>query len=187
MLATPCSFPRLEVPCGKVMLLSKKDCRWFFDQLLLPPAIQPWTGRPPITVQELITVGGLTPEEVASFLPGVARVRGRDVFYPVSRVWCMGFAWSSFVAQYTLLACCRSAGFRDSVCLCDERPTPDEASEAYALATDDVMHFTTSGPELSKMRMDDLDEALVSVGSEKHPFKDELAVTDGTCLGTDLS
>ena len=132
-------------------------------------------------------MGGLTPEEVASFLPGFARVRRRDVFYPVSRVWCMGFAWSSFVAQSTLLACCRSAGFRDSVCLCNERPTPDETSEAYALATDDVMHFTTSGPELSGLRMDNLDEALVSAGIEKHPFKDELAVTDGTCLGTDLS
>ena len=187
MLAIPCSFPRLEVAPGSRLLMSKKDCRCFFDQLALPKAIQPFTGRPPILIKELIDICGMTSDEIASFLPDGARARPDDVYYPVSRVWCMGFAWSSFVAQSTLLYCCRASGLKDSICLCDERPTPKTCSEAYALATDDVMHFTTCGPDLAKRRMDALDQALVDNGIEKHPLKDLLAATDGTCIGVDLS
>ena len=63
--------------------MSKKDCRCFFDQFALPPAIQPWTGRPPVSVAELLTTGGTTFEEIASFLPGASRLRSKDVFFPV--------------------------------------------------------------------------------------------------------
>ena len=78
----------------------------------------------------------------------------------------MGFAWSSFVAQSTLLACCRGGGFSDSICMSDERPIPSDAIEAYALATDDVMHFSKVGPDLSRKRMVELDEALLESGVE---------------------
>ena len=113
----------------------------------------------------------------------------------------MGFAWSSFVAQSTLLACCSKAGLPDGMCLCDERPNPRDAKEAYALATDDVMHFVKAvdhGPgspmemsqhsvhAIAKRRMAALDDALIENGVEKHPLKDELAVSDGTCIGVDL-
>ena len=169
MLATPCSFPRLEVKPGRTLLLSKKDCRCFFDQLALPRAVQPWTGRPPVRFDELLGVDGMSRDELLGLLSSgkhrrdasssCARIRGADVFYPVSRVWCMGFAWSSFIAQSTLLACCRAAGFRDRMCLCDGNPAPDVDDEAYALATDDVMHFTTGGVSISESRMSALDEA----------------------------
>ena len=79
--------------------MSKKDCRCFFDQLALPTSTQPWTGRPPVTVGKLVDIGGLTLVEVASLLSRATRLRRSDVVYPVSLVWCMGFAWSSFVAQ----------------------------------------------------------------------------------------
>ena len=84
MLATPCSFPRLELGADEKFLLSKKDCRCFFDQLAVPTAVQPWTGRPPVAVGELLTIGGLTREELAKFLPSAIRVRPQDVYFPVS-------------------------------------------------------------------------------------------------------
>jgi hypothetical protein len=98
----------------------------------------------------------------------------------------MGFAWSSFVAQCTLLAACRGAGFLDEMVICDENLTPVGLGEAYALATDDVMHFSTSGPQLSHQRMDSLDAELVKRGLQKHPGKDETAELNGTCIGVDL-
>ncbi len=84
MLATPCSFPRIEVSPGKKLLLSKKDCRCFFDQLSLPRAVRPWTVRPLISVNELIQVGGMTREELAGFLPDPARAPGNVVLFLVS-------------------------------------------------------------------------------------------------------
>ena len=98
----------------------------------------------------------------------------------------MVFAWSSYVAQSTLLAACRVAGFPDEMVICDENPTPVGLGGAYALATDDVMHFFTSGPQLSHRRMDALDAALVKQGLQKHPGKDETARLNGTCIGVDL-
>ena len=95
-------------------------------------------------------------EEVAKLLDPTARLCRSDVVYPVSLVWCMGFAWSSYVAQSTLLAACRGAGFPDKMVICDEKPTPVGLGEAYALATDDVMHFSSSGPLLSHQRMEAL-------------------------------
>ena len=186
MLATPCSFPRIEVAHGKKLLLSKKDCRCFFDQLRLPEAVRLWTGRPPVGIDELIQIGGMSRSELVDLLPQFARLRTGDIFFPVSRVWCMGFAWSSFIAQSTLLACCRKAGLRDAMCICDSQPTPDVSTEAFALATDDVMHFTTIGPHVAERRMADLDQALLNEGIEKHPKKDEVAVETGTCIGVDL-
>ena len=58
--------------------------------------------------------------------------------------------------------------------------------EAYALATDDVMHFTTRVADVSSSRMAALDDALLSNGIEKHPAKDEVGVANGTCIGVDL-
>ena len=186
LLATPSSFSRLEVGSCEQMLLSKKDCRCFFDQLALPSSIQPWTGRPPVTIAELVDFGGLTLEDVAMLLDPKTRPRRSDVVYPVSLVWCMGFAWSSYVAQSTLLAACRVAGFPDEMVICNENPTPVGLGEAYALATDDVMHFSSSGPQLSHQRMEALDAELVKRGLQKHPGKDETAKLNGTCIGVDL-
>ena len=98
----------------------------------------------------------------------------------------MGFAWSSYIAQCTLLDACRRAGFPDAIAICDDSPTPVGRGEAYALATDDVMHFSTSWAGVAERRMDSLDKELLKRGLEKHPAKDELAVRDGTCLGIDL-
>ena len=125
-------------------------------------------------------------EEIRSLLPNSGRARMVDAFFLVSRVWCMGFAWSSFVAQSTLLACCRASGLDDSLCLCDQRPSPLANVEAYAVATDDVMHFITLGADVSSSRMAALDDVLLSNGIEKHPAKGEDGVANGTCIGVDL-
>jgi len=119
-------------------------------------------------------------------LNSAKRIRASDVVYPVSLVWCMGFAWSSYVAQSTLLEACRGAGFPDKMNVCDENPTPVGLWEAYALATDDVMHFSSSGPLLSCQRMEALDAELLRRGLLKHPAKDETALLNGTCIGVDL-
>ena len=86
LLATPSSFSRLEVGKREHMLLSKKDSRCFFDQLALPAGIQSWTGRPPVTIAELLDAGGLTLEDIGKLLGNSARPRRTDVVYPVSLV-----------------------------------------------------------------------------------------------------
>ena len=98
----------------------------------------------------------------------------------------MGVAWSSYVAQSTLLVACRGTGFPDKMVICDENPTPVGLGEAYVLATDDVMHFSSSEPQLSHQRMEALDAELVKLGLQKHPGKDETAKLNGTCIGVDL-
>ena len=59
--------------------------------------------------------------------------------------------------------------------ICDENPTPVGLGEAYALATDGVMHFLSSGPLLSPQRLEALDAELLKRGLQKHPGKDETA------------
>ena len=55
--------------------------------------MQLWIGRPPVTIAELVDIGGLTLEDVAMLLDPATRPRRSDVVYPVSLVLCMGFAW----------------------------------------------------------------------------------------------
>ncbi len=55
----------------------------------------------------------------------------------------MGFSWSSFVAQSSMLSVCSTAGLGQDRMLSTDLDTPVSVSEAFSLATDDVIHFDT--------------------------------------------
>ena len=62
-----------------------------------------------------------------------------DLFYPCSRVWPMGFAWSSAVAQETLLALCHESDLTSDLVLAPDAPMPRSLGLAFSVATDDLM------------------------------------------------
>jgi len=57
----------------------------------------------------------------------------------------MGFSWSSWVAQSTVLSMVRDAGFGEEGMLAADLPTPSGDEDAHALATDDFILLTTEG------------------------------------------
>ena len=112
-LASPTALLDLEASVKSPVHLSKRDARCLFDQLHLDEALQPWMGRPPVRVRELLSVGGVTWAELATFLADTQHVSDHQLLYPASCVWPMGFAWSSFIAQSKMLRVCARAGLRD--------------------------------------------------------------------------
>ena len=54
LLASPSAFVALELGPSQVLRVSKRDGRCFFDQLRLPKELEPFMGRPPLTVGELV-------------------------------------------------------------------------------------------------------------------------------------
>ena len=56
-----------------------------------------------------------------------------------------------------------------------------------ALATDDIVHFTTRGLTSARKKMKDVDRAMAMHGVEKHPGKDITGADAGTAIGIDLS
>ena len=71
-LACPSTFRWLRVDPrvgdGR-MRMSKRDGKCLFDQLRLPPEIQGFMGRPPVSVAELRTMG-LADGDIVNLLPG---------------------------------------------------------------------------------------------------------------------
>ena len=109
-----------------------------------------------------------------------------DMLWPCSKVWGMGFAWSSFVAQETLLGVCARAGLSNQVALAVGHPVPASEPVFFSLATDDVMIFSRHGPGHTLAAADRLDAAMAAAGIVKHPAKDINDATDLTCVGVDL-
>ena len=67
-----------------------------------------------------------------------------------------------------------------------DTPAPLKTDDCFALATDDIMRFTSKGPLLSHRRMSDIDKALADHGIERKAEKDVPAATNGTASGIDL-
>ena len=139
-------------------------------------------GRPSLRVRELVISGGVPLREVRR-LCGDRSLGLHDLVFPLSRVWPMGFSWSSFIAQSTMLSVCRSAGLGPSRVLCDSRPAPRDTREVFALATDDVMHFARRGGRDSHSAMAAVEREMSKVGLLKHEKKDVTGVKDGTVIG----
>ena len=53
---------------GKAVYMSKRDVHTCFDVLAAPSAIQPWFGRPPVSLAELSQVSGLSVTELQGFV-----------------------------------------------------------------------------------------------------------------------
>eukprot|EP00928_Gymnodinium_smaydae_P061722 TRINITY_DN45745_c0_g1_i1.p1 TRINITY_DN45745_c0_g1~~TRINITY_DN45745_c0_g1_i1.p1 ORF type:complete len:1002 (+),score=67.19 TRINITY_DN45745_c0_g1_i1:59-3064(+) len=184
-LACPSALVDLETAANAPFMMSKRDGRCLFDQLSCPTNLVPYFGRPPIYLRDLMKTSGLTWTEVKAAYRGKAPLHSGLLVFPASLVWPMGFSWSSYIAQSTMIAVCRSAGLDESAMLAPDLPIPKRMDECFSLATDDVIHFATvRNTATSRMRR--LDRAFASNHVLRHPDKDINAVTSGTCLGLDL-
>ena len=106
--------------------------------------------------------------------------------FPVSVVWPMGFSWSSYLAQCTMLGVCRMAHLKGDRVLADDVDPPLHLGSVFALATDDIMHFSAHGRKHSEQVGRDIDRSMVLAGIQKHGGKDITAADEGTCIGIDL-
>lgn len=187
LLANPSCFVDLVFQPHEEVFMSKRDVHTCFDVLKAPESLQPWFGRPPVTLFELQRVTGFP---VELFLPYVADVETSDVdigekLYPASTVWPMGFSWSSCVAQASTVACCVEAGVRQESFLCMDSPPP-AIGEACGVATDDTFFFHTD-KVLGLKRLKALDAAFERHGMPKNATKDVTLQDNMTALGCKLS
>ena len=185
-LASPVAFAHMEASAAMPIRVSKRDAKCWFDQLSLPPALRLFMGRPPISVIELQQLGGLTTLEVQSFLEAGHAVPQNGVVYPVSRVWPMGFCWSSFIAQEQLLAVCKDAGLSTAEVLAGDAPIPASLGLAFAAATDDVMVFSNAGVGITSATASALDAAMDARGIVRNKAKDVDDELCATCQGVEL-
>ena len=185
-LASPTALLDLEASHAEPLRLSKRDARCLFDQLRLGRHLEPWMGRPPLRVRELLEASDADRAELESYLRDGSRLPDHALVYPVSRVWPMGFSWSSFVAQSSMLAVCSKAGLKPSTMLSVDLPTPRRMDETFGLATDDVLLFTRGHRKDYRFTLRKLDASFDHMGIRRHDKKDVNGVLDGTAIGIDL-
>ena len=107
-------------------------------------------------------------------------------FGPCSAVWPMGFAWSSCVAQDTLLALCDRSGLTDILVLAPDAIAPVDLGLAFAVATDDLMIFSDAGPQVTVEAARRVEHTMLQNGVLKKPGKDVDDVTHCPCVGVEL-
>ena len=165
--------------------LSKRDGRCLFDQLVLPASIRAFFGRPPVLVGDLTKTGLVTLYDVRHSGPGLGRVTPGSLLFPVSRVWPMGFSWSSFVAQSTMTAVCRTAGLPADAQMSDCSRAPISQTR-WGLATDDVCVFSREEDSHVRQKLSRLDRAFVQHRIVRNEAKDLTHELNGTAVGIDL-
>ena len=136
-LADPACFGMLDLPSGRRLRVTKRDCNTWFDQLEVHQDIGSYFGRPRVSRSELLSAG-LSDSD----LRHAGACDGIDSFYPCSTVWPMGFSWSSCVAQSTLMGICSLAGLSTDHVLAPDLPLPKYLSLTFAVATDGLMIFS---------------------------------------------
>ena len=143
-------------------------------------------GRPPVTAAEL-RAGGLSSRDLKHFsTPGFNADWGHSRLYPLAQAWPMGFSWSSFTAQETLLGIAADGGLNSEQVLAPDRDLVPDMSAAFALATDDLMFFSDSGPGASLELARRVEESMRKHGAVKHAEKDLDDSTSGVCIGVEL-
>jgi len=185
-LANPTPLLWLEASTTHPLRVYKRDARCYFDQLRTPEGIRPWLGRPAVTVAELLAAGDLTLADVCRQCVGQPRLTPDSVVHPLCCSWPMGFSWSSFLAQTTLLGCCTRAGLGPSSLLTLDQPIPFDLRVTAALATDDVAIFTSRPRSVSDDVVARLDAEILRRGIQPHPGKDVNYALDATVIGVDL-
>jgi len=185
-LASPSALLNIESVPGRPVLLTKRDGRCLFDQLKVPVELRSWFGRPSITVRELLGTGMVTIRDIERAQSDGEVFDINATLFPVSVVWPMGFSWSSYLAQCTMLCVCRMAHLKGDRVLADDVDPPLHLGSVFALATDDIMHFSSHGRKDSEQVGRDLDSSMVLAGVQKHGGKDITAAAEETCIGIDL-
>ena len=199
MLANPHALGDLEASADRPLWASARDGQSWFDQLLLPDSLKQYMGRPCICLQDLLgwqspDDGSLTLNELQTFVQddGGALV-DTDVVTPISLCWPMGFAWSSYAAQSTMVASVLKANFESNQFLVDEGALPTPNMPTVAVATDDVTAFVrASVSEVDAWRvagvspLDSLDEAWGAIGIAGQDSKRYDLLSSATVLGASL-
>ncbi len=183
--------------------MTSRDGACFFEQLLAPPAMRKFQGRPVVSLGELMdpSVSCLDADE--SVLPlsvieiqklcGIAvhPPEGSDrLFVPAGRTWVMGHPWSSFVAQSFNVECVKRAGFGLDNFLTAESCIPSAAGPAVAVATDDVNAFVrmsaSEAHAAATTPLDGLDTEWSRRGVAEKVEKRLDNALSGVCLGMQL-
>ena len=162
--------------------MSERDGRCLFDQLKAPPSIQGWFGRSAVYVRDLLETGGVDLAFLQSCFQGAVTLQPHCRVIPVSRVWPMGFSWSSYLAQSTMLQVCREGGLNDESILAEDVDVPCSTCSVHALATDDILHFTVWGVVAARGYMRKLDGGFRKVGVQRSCEKDVTGSLSGTAI-----
>ena len=184
-LANPEALARISLLPNERLWGSKRDCRSLFDQLRAPDDLRPFFGRPSLCVRELLGAG-MAMDELEDHWCGEGQLGAESVVWPVSCVWPMGFSWSSYVAQGTMLATMRKSGRTEKEMVSLQQPIPSANRDLSALATDDVIHLTTLGPAHSVRTMSDFELACRQSRIELNQRKSVTGVQDMTLIGIRL-
>ena len=185
-LANPSVFSFLELAEGRLLRVSKRDCRTWFDQLVLPDALARFMARPRVSVGELLEAGLTRREVELALCVGERPVTQSTQLHPLARSWPMGFSWSSFVAQETLLCIAECAGLTSAHILAEDVPLPKDLKVAFAVATDDAMLFSDAGPGATLAPTRRLEDALQEHGAALNPDKNIDDELNAPCVGIDL-
>ena len=178
---------------------SKRDAASFFDTLLCPSDLTPWFGRPAISVKDLCDAGDLSLMDLDKWRPADDRgtpLSTTSMLFPCSRVWPMGYSWSSAVAQDVSLGLLRDAGFTEQQVLCAQFPPLLSQEECLFVLTDDclfahVVHapdgFESVPRSSVQGRVELLDQAMLRHGVQQKPEKDITDAPELTGMGCHLT
>ena len=131
-------------------------------------------------------------DELAYYCRGLGDCGLNTFVHPCCASCPMGFSWSSYLAQSTLLAQLDQVGLTRSRMLADDLLPPHEGTVRFGLATDDVMIYDRAAPDVDSTTMaghhyaTELDRQLERAGIERHPKKDENGVASTTVIGIDV-
>ena len=164
----------------------KRDARCFFDQLDLPVHLRDHFGRPWLCCSDILRFTDMERCELLSFLWTGAQVSDDLVLHPCCATWPMGFSWSSYLAQSTLLAALVKAGFPEERMLADDLPPPRDLDLCVSLATDDIMLFSRGHCPRARAAIQQIDVAVNDLGVQAHHGKDVNEALDCTLIGVDL-
>ena len=186
-LASPSALIYIEVAPGQLLRVSKRDAECCFDQLRLPVKLRKWMARPPVTIRELIESGGISWEEIQHFLEPDCVITSLDTsIFPVGQTWGMGFAWSSFISQNTLMAICKEANLDERKVVSMDSETPSCFAEIFSVATDDVILMSTAGPGKTSEMAARLEAAMLNAGLVQNTSKNVDDATHAQCVGIDV-
>ena len=81
---------------------------------------------------------------------------------------------------------CEESGLCSDLVLAHDAPLPLTLETVFAVATDDLMVFSDSGPGTTLEAAQRVEAAMVLNGIQKNPDKDVDDVLSTTCVGVDL-
>ncbi len=187
LLANLSCFIDLHFKQSDEIYMSTRDVQTCSDILQAPAELQKWFGRPPITLEELISFEVLTESQLREYIvdADASTVNLQTCLCPAIVVWPMGFSWSSCIAQACTLTCCREAGVAETSFMSLDSPPP-MGSEACGVATDDIF-FIHKNWNVGVERLVRLDCVMEKHGMPKHASQDVTMQPQMVALGCELT